>query len=93
MLHPNVLPIGGRVDKASAIETADLGSIPGRVKSQLSCLTFTNKKQNCESSTVCVRQVAACLEDRKVPSLSPDQGNFKSKLSLFLLYVIHRSLF
>ena len=44
-----LVPISGRVDRTSATEAVDLGSIPGRVKpdykncySQLPCLTFSN---------------------------------------------------
>ena len=43
------LPISGRVDRATATEVVDLGSILGRVKpktkswySQLTCLKFSN---------------------------------------------------
>ena len=47
-------PISGRVDRASATEAVDSGSIPGRVKpknyknwySQLSCLTFSIKRDS-----------------------------------------------
>ena len=31
-LKKNILPISGQVDRASATEAVDLGSIPGRVK-------------------------------------------------------------
>ena len=41
----------------------------------------SNKKGQCQRqvSTVCGRQVAACLEDRKISSLSPGQGNLENQ--------------
>ena len=54
------------MDRASATETVDTDSILGGVKpkaikiwhSQLPYLTFSNKKGQCEASTVCGRQLA-----------------------------------
>ena len=40
---------------------------------------LSNKKEQYETSTVCGRQVAAGLEDRKIPSLSPGQSNLSNK--------------
>ena len=34
-IQENILPISGRVDEASATESGDSGSIPGRVKSNI----------------------------------------------------------
>ena len=58
--------IGGRVDRVSATETVDLGSIPGRVKPKaikmiLTAFLLAIHQLNgyCEPSTVCDRQVAA----------------------------------
>ena len=39
-------------------------------------------KGQCEASTVFDRQVAACLEDRKDPSLSPGQDNSVNKYAI-----------
>ena len=44
----------------------------------LSYSTFSIKRQ-CEAYTACGRQVAAWLEDRKVPLLSPGQSNLVNK--------------
>ena len=59
-------PISSRVNRASATETVDTGSIPGRVKPKTIKLVFTTSlldvqqlKGECEASTVCGRQVAA----------------------------------
>ena len=59
-----IKPISGRVDKASATEAVDTGSIPGRVKPKTIKLVFTaflldvqQSKGLCEASAVCGRQV------------------------------------
>ena len=66
------LPISGRVDRASATETVDLGSIPGRVKPKTIKLVFTaslldvqQSKGQCKASTVCGRQVGRWQLDSK----------------------------
>ena len=41
---------------------------------------FSNEKGQCEASIQCGRQVAACFEDQKFPSLSPDQSNLANKM-------------
>ena len=72
--------ISGRVDRPSATETVDPGSIPGWFKSKtvkisahsFPASTFTKMGQ-CEASTVCGRQVGRwqlCSEDRKILPLS-----------------------
>ena len=62
-------------DRASVTDMLDLGSIP--------CLAFSNKKGQREDSTVCGRQdVAAKLEDQKVPLLSPGQSNLVNTTKL-----------
>ena len=45
------MTISGRVDRASAAEAVDSGSISCRVKPK------TIKKKQCEASTVCGRQM------------------------------------
>ena len=71
-----MLPLSGRVDRASATETVDSGSISGQVKLDISLktrhlqlffLTFSNKMEQCKASTVRGRQVAAGNENRKLP--------------------------
>ena len=62
-------------DRASVTDMLDLGLI--------SCLAFSNKKGQREDSTVCGRQdVAAYLEDQKVPLLSPGQSNLVNTTKL-----------
>ena len=74
------IPISDWVDGASATETVDWSSIPGRVKQK----TIQNGipsfpawrsaiKEQWSHHRARGRQVAAWLEDRKVPLLSPDQ--------------------
>ena len=73
-------------DRASATETIDSGSIPGRLilktrkisTTELSAW-FSSVKGQCAASTVCGGQVAAWLGDLKVPSLPPGQGNLLIK--------------
>ena len=76
-------PVGIRVDRASAIETVDLGSIPDRIKPQtiqisIHCfLLDVQLKGQLEASTVCGGQVGRWLlysQDQKVPSLPCAQG-------------------
>ena len=77
MKKKNFAPIS---DRASVTDMLHMGSIP--------CLAFSNKKGYCEDSTECGRQdVAAELEDQKVPLLSPGQSNLvnTSKLQKLLL--------
>ena len=70
------------MDRASATEAIDVGSIPGRVKPKtIKTLVFTLKGPF-EASAVSGRQVAAWLEDQKVPSLSPGLGNFVIKCTV-----------
>ena len=81
-------PITGRVERASATKAVDSGSIPNRVKPKtIKTLVFTASlfdvlqlNGQCEASAVCGRQVGARLEDRKIPSLSPGQGNLANKM-------------
>ena len=75
------------MERASATETVDLGSIPGPVKPKTIkigiysfSLDIQQLKRQCKASTKCGRQVAAKLEDRKVPSLSPSQSNLVNKM-------------
>ena len=81
------VPISGRVDRASATETVDSGSIPSRIKPKTMkigihsfLLDVQQLKEQCEASTVCGRQVATLLENRRVPLLSPGQGNLVNKM-------------
>ena len=53
--------------RASTIEMANSGSIPGRVIST-------------HASTLLVDRVEGGLEDRNVPTLSNGQGNLENKL-------------
>ena len=86
------------MDWASAVETVDSGSIPGRVKpktikiwySQLPCLTFSYKRTLWTLHCVWWTdgQVAAWLEDWKVPSLSPGQGNLINQDVITILYCV-----
>ena len=80
-------PISGRVDRAFATEAVEWGSIPDRVKPKTIKIGFTaflldvqQEKGKCEASIMCGEQVAAWLEDRKGPSLSPVQGNLVNKM-------------
>ena len=82
-------PISGWVDRASATETVHLGSIPGRVKPKTiknSIYSFPAWRSAIKKDSVkpprTGGQVAAWLRNRKVPSLSPDQGKFANKISL-----------
>ena len=59
----NLLPMSGQVDRASATETVDSGSIPNRVEpktiksdwySQLPCLTFSNQRDSVKPPTCVV---------------------------------------
>ena len=57
-------PMSGQVHRASATETIDSGSIPGRVKPKTIKLVFTSSlldvqqsKGQCEASTMCGREV------------------------------------
>ena len=57
---------GDQVDRTSANETVDTGSIPGRVKPKTIDLDFTaflldvqQLKRQCDVSTVCGKQVVA----------------------------------
>ena len=72
------LPISGRVDRAFATETVDLGSIPSRVKPKLmyknlsyiyihnfSAWRSAIKKVHCEASTVCDEEESRCKLDSK----------------------------
>ena len=59
MRHFKIKKISGQVDRASATEMVDLGSIPGRVKPKLEKLIFTASlhdvqklKERCEASIV-----------------------------------------
>ena len=77
----------GRVDRAPATETVDSSSIPDRVKPKTIKICVHSFpawrsaiKGQCEASTMCGRQMAACLEDRKIPSLPPGQGNLVNKM-------------
>ena len=78
-MDPFDKPISSRVGRVYATKTLDLDLIPDRVKPktsknwylQLSCVTFSNKKGQCEASIVCDRQVACELEERKVSPLPP----------------------
>ena len=82
--------ISGRVDRASATETVDLGSIPGRVKPKTIKIgihsfpawrsAITGTVWSFHRVWYTYGQVAAWLEDRKVPSLSPGQGNLVNKM-------------
>ena len=65
-------PISGRVDRASATETVDSGSIPGRVKPRTVKFVFTASlldvqqlKGQCEASTAYGRQVGRWQLDLK----------------------------
>ena len=67
------LPIGSRVDRVSATETVDSGSIPGRVKPKTKKLILTaflldvqQLKGQCEASTVCGKQVDRWQLDWKI---------------------------
>ena len=89
MRHFKIKKISGQVDRASATEMVDLGSIPGRVKPKLEKLIFTASlldvqklKEKCEASIVWGKQEAVWLEDRKVSSLSPSQDNFVNRMVL-----------
>ena len=83
-------PISGRVDRASATEAVDSGSIPGRIKSKtikIGIYSFPAWRSALKETVWSLRrvwwtvgQVAAWLEDRKVPSLSPGQGNLVNKM-------------
>ena len=80
------------MDRVSATETVDLGSISGRVKLKIIKIGIHSfhawrsaMKWQCEASSVCGRQVGteqveAWLEDWKVLSLSSGQGNLVNKL-------------
>ena len=76
------------MDRASAAEAVDWGSISGRVKPKtkkklvftVSPLDVQQLQGQCEAFAVCGGLVAALLEDRKVPSLSFDQGNMVNKM-------------
>ena len=66
------LPIRGRVDRASATETVDLGSIPVGSNQKLSKLVIIASlldvqqlKEQCEASTVCGREVGRWQLDSK----------------------------
>ena len=93
----NLKPINGQVDRASAIETIDSGFIPSRVKpktinigvhrSQLLCMTFSNKTRCSHASAVCNRQLAAQLEKQKVHSLSPGQANLVNKRVIAIIII------
>ena len=70
--HNNLYPISGRVDRASATEAVDTGSIPGRVKPKTIKLVFTASlldvqqlKGQCEASIVCGRQMGRWQLDSK----------------------------
>ena len=82
-----------RVDRASATETVDSGSTPGcgqtkHYKIGIYSFTFSNKKGQREASTMCGRQVAAWLEDQKVPLLSLGQGNLVKKPVITIVSMI-----
>ena len=71
-----VEPISGRVDTEFATETVDSGSIPGWVKPKTTEIGIHSFpawrlaiKKQCEAAAVCGGQVAAWLEDWKIPSL------------------------
>ena len=64
--------IGGRVDRASATEAVDSGSVLKRVKPKRKKLIFTASlldvqqlKEQCEASTACNRQVGRWQLDSK----------------------------
>ena len=66
------IPISGRVDRASATDSVDSGSIPGRVKPKTLKLVFTASlldvqqlKGQCKASAVCGRQVGRWQLDSK----------------------------
>ena len=68
------------MDRASATEAVDLGSIPGRVKPKTIKVVFTASlldvqqlKEQCEASSVCGRQVGRWLLE--VPSLYRKRNN------------------
>ena len=80
------------MDRASASETVDSGSIPPRVKPKTikksvftaTLLDVQQLKGQCEASTMCGIDrwagVTAWLDGRKVLSLSPGQGNLVNKM-------------
>ena len=64
--------VSDRVNRVSATETVDSGLVTGRFKSgyknwylQLPCLTFSDKKEQCEASTECGRHVGKRQLDSK----------------------------
>ena len=79
-------PIKGQVDRASATEAVDSGSIPG------SLLDVQQLKGQCKASTVCGKhgdrwqldlktgRSLRCILARKVLSLSPGQCNLVNKM-------------
>ena len=70
------------MDKTSATKTVDSGSIPGQVK-PMTIFTLSNKKGQCEASTVVVDKWAGGNLTRRPKgptSLSPDQGNLAKKM-------------
>ena len=78
--------ISGQLDRASITETVDMGSIPGRSKQKtvkLGIYSFSAWRSAIKGTEwslhMCDRQVAAWLENRKVPSLSPGQGILVNK--------------
>ena len=61
------LLIRGRMDRASASEGSDSGSIPDRVKPKTAFFRwrFSNRKKQCKVSTVCGRQLGGWQLDSK----------------------------
>ena len=83
-------PISGQVDRASATETVDLGSIPVGSNQRLQKLVCTASlldvqqlKKQCEASTVCGKQVVRWQLDSKTERslrCPPGQGNLVNKM-------------
>ena len=78
------------MDRASATEAIDMGSIPSRVKpktKKIGIHSFPAWRSAIKGTVWSLHlvwyadgQVAAWLKDRKVPSLSPGQGNLVNKM-------------
>ena len=90
------------MDRASATKTVDSGSIPGQVKpkyKKIGTHSFPVWRSAIKGTVWSLHRVwktdghqAASIEDRKVPSLSPDQSTLVNKDVLQLSYYYERSV-
>ena len=77
--------ISGRVDKASATETVQLGSIPGRVKWKITKICIHSffawlwLKRDSVKPSSCVANRRQSTKDRKVLRRPPGQGNLANE--------------